>query len=312
MQIKQLEYLLKIVECGSITQAAHQLYVSQPNLTKAIHQLEEEYNIEIFVRKPRGVELTAAGRNFVYYAKNIITAVQALSGNCNTSQEVPRSRLALAAQQLDFVYDIFLKVYLHYNATPLHYNLVETDRDDVVHQVLKENVNCGLFVRNIMDAKMFRWNTDAKRLSMKVLDTGGPYVCVGPRSPFYQSEYITQMEAELNPQVMLDMENAARRDLYFDNSIAKFHREQVIFFSTVDACKRFILQTDAILYLSKWSRGYFEYPRFRVIPLLDSKTGEALTTNELVWVHRSDIPLSPAENLFLQYLTQYLDEQGKS
>lgn len=308
MQIKQLEYLLKIVECGSITQAAKQLYVSQPNLTKAVRQLEDEYGIEIFVRKPRGVELTMAGKNFVYYAKSILTAVQALSNNCNTEKEVPYSRLALAAQQLDFVYDIFLKVYLNYTAMPIHYNLLETDRDDVVSQVLKGDVNCGIFVRNTEDAKTFRWNTDAKRLSMRLLDTGGPYVCVGPKSRYYQNEYITEQEAETNTQVMLDMENAARRDLYFDNSnLSSVHRDHIIFFSTVDACKRFILQTDSVLYLSKWSRGYFEYPRFRILPLLNSQTGKILTTNELIWVQRQDTPLSKAENLFLEYLLQYLE-----
>ena len=61
LQIKQLEYLVKIVENGSISKAAEQLYITQPNLTKSISNLEKEYGIRLFNRKARGVELTAEG-----------------------------------------------------------------------------------------------------------------------------------------------------------------------------------------------------------------------------------------------------------
>ena len=54
LQIKQLEYLVKIVENGSISKAAEQLYITQPNLTKAVGSLEKEYGIRLFNRKARG------------------------------------------------------------------------------------------------------------------------------------------------------------------------------------------------------------------------------------------------------------------
>ena len=46
MQLKELEYLLKTVECGSITKAAEQMFISQPTLTKNIQSLDNEYNIK--------------------------------------------------------------------------------------------------------------------------------------------------------------------------------------------------------------------------------------------------------------------------
>ena len=69
MKIKQLEYLLEVVECGSISKAAQQLFVSQPSLTKSIMGLEEEYGIQILIRKPRGIELTEEGKRFIHYAQ---------------------------------------------------------------------------------------------------------------------------------------------------------------------------------------------------------------------------------------------------
>jgi DNA-binding transcriptional LysR family regulator len=61
MDIRQLQYFLKIVECGSLTTAAAQLGIAQPTLTKSIRSLERQLGVELFRRLPRGVEPTAAG-----------------------------------------------------------------------------------------------------------------------------------------------------------------------------------------------------------------------------------------------------------
>lgn len=79
MQLRQLEYIIKIAESGSITQAAEQLFISHPSLTKSILQLEQEYGIQIFVRKPRGIELTNDGKEFIHYAKAVLTATEMLN-----------------------------------------------------------------------------------------------------------------------------------------------------------------------------------------------------------------------------------------
>ena len=81
MKMKQLEYLIKIAECGSISKAAQELYISQPSLTKAISGLEEEFHVQLLLRKPRGVELTIEGKSFLHYARSVVTAASALESN---------------------------------------------------------------------------------------------------------------------------------------------------------------------------------------------------------------------------------------
>ena len=65
MTIQQLKYIIKIVECGSITEAARQLFISQPSLSAAVKELEQEYGIEIFYRTPKGITLSADGTEFL-------------------------------------------------------------------------------------------------------------------------------------------------------------------------------------------------------------------------------------------------------
>ena len=65
MNTTQLKYALEIEKTGSMTAAAQSLYVSQPNLTKAIKMLEEEVNIQIFQRTPKGMVPTDECKSYI-------------------------------------------------------------------------------------------------------------------------------------------------------------------------------------------------------------------------------------------------------
>ena len=308
VKIKQLEYLLKVVECGSISKAAQQLFVSQPSLTKAIHGLEEEYKVQILVRKARGVELTVEGKNFVHYARGVLTAAQALESNFSTYQAAERSRLFVATQQLDFVHELMLRTYLQNQERSLHYNLVETDRHDVARQVLDGKADLGLLVRSNFDAKTYLWHTEARRLNIHVVAKAGVYVCVGPFSPYYNRRTLTYGEAEQCLCVVLDMEEAATQNLFIDNAHNHFNMQKIIFFNSVNACEHFLLHTDAVMYAAKWVVGCFHDRRIRTIPIVP-ESDDNPTRNELLWLKRAGDPLTPPEIQFLKHLYLHFGKQ---
>ena len=62
MELRQLEYFVRIADTGSINEAARKLNMSQPPLSYSLRQLEGELGAELFTRSAKGVELTAAGR----------------------------------------------------------------------------------------------------------------------------------------------------------------------------------------------------------------------------------------------------------
>ena len=57
MRIQQLHYIVKIVETGSMNEAAKQLFITQPSLSNAVRDLEREMGIKIFIRNPKGITL---------------------------------------------------------------------------------------------------------------------------------------------------------------------------------------------------------------------------------------------------------------
>ena len=72
MNTLHFKYAVEVERTRSITQAAENLFMAQPNLSKAIKELEDTLNIEIFERSPKGVVPTKKGAEFLHYAKNVL------------------------------------------------------------------------------------------------------------------------------------------------------------------------------------------------------------------------------------------------
>ena len=75
MTLQQLTYIKMTAECGNITEAAEKLFISQPSLSAAIHNLEKEMGVTIFVRSKKGVVLTREGEELLSYAGMLLEQV---------------------------------------------------------------------------------------------------------------------------------------------------------------------------------------------------------------------------------------------
>ena len=69
MELKQIRYFLAIVEVGSFSVAADELYISQSSLSKQISALEKELGVRLFDRSKRQIALTAAGEACLKHAQ---------------------------------------------------------------------------------------------------------------------------------------------------------------------------------------------------------------------------------------------------
>ncbi len=92
MTLKQLQYVVTVAEEGNITGAAKRLYIAQPSLTAAIHELENEFGITIFIRSNKGIKLTSEGEEFLGYARQVLDQT-----------ELIEERYTMTLKQLQYV-----------------------------------------------------------------------------------------------------------------------------------------------------------------------------------------------------------------
>ncbi|NMB96652.1 MAG: LysR family transcriptional regulator, partial [Clostridiaceae bacterium] len=82
MNTLYFKYAVEVERTGSITQAADNLYMGQPNLSKAIKELEDTFGITIFKRTSKGVIATQKGEEFLKYAKKILVQIKEIEAMC--------------------------------------------------------------------------------------------------------------------------------------------------------------------------------------------------------------------------------------
>lgn len=76
MNILYLKYAAEVAKCGSISKAAEKLFVAQPNISRAIKELEGALGITIFERNAKGMSLTPDGERLMRYAGGILTQIE--------------------------------------------------------------------------------------------------------------------------------------------------------------------------------------------------------------------------------------------
>ena len=86
MNTQYLSYVLEVERVGSISQAAQNLYIAQPNLSKSIKDLEKELGFTLFKRTSSGVQVTEAGSEFLYHARQITITVPFLHSDSSTTK----------------------------------------------------------------------------------------------------------------------------------------------------------------------------------------------------------------------------------
>lgn len=69
MTLAQLKYVVTVAKAGTMTEAAKELFISQPSLTKSIKELEKEMHVRIFDRTNKGIVVSKDGEEFLAYAR---------------------------------------------------------------------------------------------------------------------------------------------------------------------------------------------------------------------------------------------------
>jgi len=96
MEFRHLRYIIAVAEEGHITRAAERLGIQQPPLSRLIKAIEQEINVQLFRRVPRGVELTDAGRTFLDGARTTFANLDRTLESTRRTARGEEGRISLA------------------------------------------------------------------------------------------------------------------------------------------------------------------------------------------------------------------------
>lgn len=154
MTLQQLQYVIAIVEHGSISETAKQLYVAQPTLSSAVRTLEEEFGILIFHRSARGIALTEDGREFLSYARQVVEQADLLHQHYGATRQT-RQRCSISTQHYAFAVDAFVQLIQRLSPESYEFTLRETRTHEIMEDVRNFDSEIGILYLSSFNERCF-------------------------------------------------------------------------------------------------------------------------------------------------------------
>lgn len=95
MELRQLRYFIRIVELGSLSRAAADLFIAQPALSQQLANLESELDVRLLARSSRGVSPTQAGLTFYRHAQTVLRQMDRLKSDVHNTSDGPSGTVSI-------------------------------------------------------------------------------------------------------------------------------------------------------------------------------------------------------------------------
>ena len=212
MTLQQLRYITMVAEKGTISEAAKELFISQPSLTNAIRELEQEMQVTIFHRTNKGVTITAEGDEFLAYARQILDQVGLMQErSLNVNERNPR--FSVSCQHYSFAVNAFVDVVQAYDAEKYDFILRETQTGEIIDDVANGKSELGVIYLSEHNEEVLTKLIKKNGLIFEELFTAEPHVFISNRHPLAAKEKM-QLE-DLKPYPYLTYEQGERNSFYY-------------------------------------------------------------------------------------------------
>lgn len=216
MTLQQLKYVVTIAAKGTISEAAKELYLSQPSLTAAIKELEAEFGITIFSRTNKGVVLTPEGEEFLGYARQVISQTRLMEERYGGSAPV-RHQFCVSTQHYSFAVEAFVELLKEYGGDEYDFRIRETQTYEIIEDVAKLKSEVGVLYLNQFNETVLLKAFREHELKYTRLFTAAPHVFVGIENPLAHKASVTL--EDLAPYPRLSYEQGDHNAFYFSEEI---------------------------------------------------------------------------------------------
>ena len=212
MTLLQLKYIVKIVECGSMNEASHELYISQPALSSAVKELEKEMGIEIFTRSSQGIALTVDGAEFLTYARQVLDQSELLEERYKNA--TPRKQLCqVSTQHYMFAVEAFVELIKEADSSEYEFTIRETRTRDIINQVANMQSEIGILYLSDFNKDVIGKLLREKHLEFHPIFRAGLHVFLSRQNPLAAKSKVT-ME-DLKPYPFIQYEQGEEGSFYF-------------------------------------------------------------------------------------------------
>lgn len=300
MTLAQLRYAITVAGASSMNEAARKLFISQPSLSAAIKELEEEVGVELFKRTNRGISVTLEGEEFIGYARQVVEQYNLIESKY-ILKENTKKKFGGSMQHYTFAVKAFVEMVKQFGMDEYEFEIHETKTYDVIEDVKNCKSEIGILYLNDFNKKVLTKLFHESAVEFHELLKCHIYVYLWKGHPLASKEEITLEELEEYP--CLSFDQGHNNSFYF--------AEEVL--STYDY-KRLIKANDRATFLNLMIglNGYTLCSGIMCEELNGSdycaiklKSDEIMTIG---YIARKGVQVSPLGKKYLEEISKYKDK----
>ncbi len=300
MNLLHLKYAVEIAKTLSISQAAKNLFMAQPNLSRAIKELEEKLGITIFERTPKGIKVTPDGEEFIKYSKKILRQIDDIEHMFDGDRR-NKQHFSISVPRASYICNAFTefsKKISRDSQIELFYK--ETNSSRAINNILKSDYNLGIIRYAQNYDKYFAQMMTEKGIAFETITQFRYVLLMSKESPLSSIENITFND-------LTNLVEIAHADPYVPSlSLAAVRKEElpdnidkrIFVYERASQFELLKKNPDTFMWVSPSSDDFV-----KSFNLIQRDCPENTKIYKDVLIYRNDYKLSELDNMFMRELS---------
>ena len=196
MNIAHLKYAVEVEKTASITKAAENLFMGQPNLSRGIKELEETLGVKIFKRTSKGIVPTPQGEEFLGYAKSILAQIEEME-SLYKPEKNNKLKFSISVPRASYISAAFAQFSKRLGPERAEIFYKETNAMRVIRNILTADYKLGILRYASNYDKYFKEMLDEKGLTGELVTEFHYVLLMNEKHPLAGKETISF--ADLRP-----------------------------------------------------------------------------------------------------------------
>lgn len=246
MNLHQLECFVSAASYHSFSLAARKLYLSQPNLSKSIEQLEKELGVILFHRTNKGVSLTIDGIDLLNQATSILNQVKSINDYYNNRKE---HIFEFKISSLP-IYPVIKSLCQIQNPHILT-RYYEKHRSQVIQDVINNQSEIGIIMTSSIDPLRFRDIFLENHLEFHILKEAAAQVYFHKNHPLAKNKNVSQNDLQYYQQIIFNL------DSYTETNLISFSKYCSVT-NSIHFANELMKSSQAFIIQTPWDKELFE------------------------------------------------------
>jgi len=300
MNILHMKYAVEIARAGSLSKAAETLLIAQPNLSRAVKDLEADLGITIFDRTAKGMFLTSDGREFIHRAKKILAQIDDME-NLYKAGVTSKRKFSISVPRASYIAEAFVNFSETIGDEPIEIYYEETNSLKAVKNIISSGYKMGIVRYATNYDKYFKVMLEERDLAYELVAEFYYLLVMRADHPLASKKEITR--EDLNSYIEI-----AHPDLFVPTvSLAELKKEEfsadinrrIFVFDRASQFDLLSKNKDTFMWVSPVSENLLSH-----YGLVQRECTDDKRVYNDVLIYRNDYRLTPLDKLFIDELNK--------